>query len=953
MGGGTELVLSMDDRIASTAPHTQDRPARGEDRPDPGLGRDPATAAADRPEPAIEMITSGEPVSAQKAVGARAWPSTPSRPSGWSRKGRRLIEYLQETGEWKARREQLRQPLGLDQDQMMFAFAVAEGLVKSKTKGQYPAPLAALKAIREGCNLPLEEGLKAEQKAVGEVVGSPILGNLIAIFFMKNRLSRDPGVDRPERHAPATSTRRRARDRADGRGDRRGARPLGHPTAMVDVDDARLADGLERASEVVMSRIKIGRATPQDMAKMLGHAEHVDQPVDLRRLRRRHRGGHRERGGSRRRSTRSWPRSSSDDAILASNTSTISITRLAESAPHPERFVGMHFFNPVDRMELVEVIRGEKTSDETVATVVALAKRIRKTPIVVRDCAGFLVNRVLLPYMNEALLLLQEGVPMDAIDEAATKFGMPMGPIALTTWSGWTRPCYAGKVHGRGLPRPGRAARRSWSTWSRRAARPEVGAPASAITQGQGRRPSPTRRSRRSSRSTRPASRPMDEEEITDRLFLPMLLEATRVLEEGIVREPGDVDMGLILGIGFPPFRGGILRWADTVGAGGDRRAAGEVRPARQAVRADREPARSWRKDGRDLLSRGPSSTPPLDRRPTDTTARNRAQRRRLIPMRHAVVIDAVRTPVGRASADKGYFRDVRAEDLSAHVIRALVERTGIDPKLIEDVRWGCVQQQGEQGFDIARIAALVAGLPIETAGVTINRNCASSLQAINDAAMSVAAGCEDVQIAGGVEHMDHVPMTKDYNPIPLLFRRHSEAIMNMGLTAEYLAAKYRISRGKQDEFALRSHQLAAAATDTGRVPGRDRPDLGPRRLGPQGPARPTDQCIRRDTSLEALSAPAAGVQPGGRLGHGGQQLADQRRGGGGAGDVGGEGPRAGPQADGAGPGDGRRRGRPRGDGHRAGARRPQGPEARRADARPDRLHRAERGVRRPGAVAC
>src|SRR5438874_7501330 len=116
--------------------------------------------------------------------------------------------------------------------------------------------------------------------------------------------------------------------------------------------------------------------------------------------------------------------------------------------------------------------------------------------------------------------------------------------------------------------------------------------------------------------------------------------------------------------------------------------------------------------------------------------------------MRNAVIIDAVRTPVGRASADKGYFRDVRSEDLSVHAIKALVERTGIEPHLIEDVRWGCVQQQGEQGFDIARIAALGAGLPIGTGGVTINRNCASSLQAINDAAMSIAANCEDIQIA-------------------------------------------------------------------------------------------------------------------------------------------------------------------------------------------------------------
>ena len=231
--------------------------------------------------------------------------------------------------------------------------------------------------------------------------------------------------------------------------------------------------------------------------------------------------------------------------------------------------------------------------------------------------------------------------------------------------------------------------------------------------------------------------------------------------------------------------------------------------------------------------------------------------------MKHAVVVDAVRTPVGRASADKGYFRDVRSEDLGAHVIRALVERTGIDPKRVEDVRFGCVQQQGEQGFDVARIAALAAGLPIETPGVTINRNCASSLQAINDAAMSVAAQCDDIQIAGGVEHMDHVPMNKDYNPYPGLLRKNGEGVMHMGLTAEYVAAKYRIPRPKQDEFALRSHQLAAAATDRGEfkaeiVPTWGRDDAGRKVL------LTDDQCIRRDTSLEALGALPPAFNPDG-----------------------------------------------------------------------------------------
>ncbi len=231
--------------------------------------------------------------------------------------------------------------------------------------------------------------------------------------------------------------------------------------------------------------------------------------------------------------------------------------------------------------------------------------------------------------------------------------------------------------------------------------------------------------------------------------------------------------------------------------------------------------------------------------------------------MRHAVVIDAIRTPVARASADKGYFRDVRSEDLSAHIMRALVERTKVDPKLIEDVRWGCVQQQGEQGFDVARIASLIAGLPIETGGVTINRNCASSLTALNDCAMSVAAQCEDVQIAGGVEHMDHIPMSKDYNPNPALFRLHSEAIMSMGLTAEFLAMKFRIPREKQDEFALRSHELAARATDKGEfkneiVPTWGRDEQGLKSLLDQ------DQCIRRDTSMEALGSLPPAFNPKG-----------------------------------------------------------------------------------------
>lgn len=222
--------------------------------------------------------------------------------------------------------------------------------------------------------------------------------------------------------------------------------------------------------------------------------------------------------------------------------------------------------------------------------------------------------------------------------------------------------------------------------------------------------------------------------------------------------------------------------------------------------------------------------------------------------MRHAVVIDAVRTPVGRAHAEKGYFRDVRADDLSADLMNALIQRVGIPASAVEDIHWGCVKQEKEQGYDIARMAAVIAGLPIEVGGVTVNRNCGSSLQAINQAAQSIAAQCEDVQIAGGVEHMHHIPMEAGFDPSPRFFYRNSPATLNMGLTAENLALRYKISRKEQDEFALRSHQRAAQATDSGAfareiIPTWGRDDEGRRKLFTE------DQCIRRETTLEALGA--------------------------------------------------------------------------------------------------
>jgi acetyl-CoA acyltransferase len=230
--------------------------------------------------------------------------------------------------------------------------------------------------------------------------------------------------------------------------------------------------------------------------------------------------------------------------------------------------------------------------------------------------------------------------------------------------------------------------------------------------------------------------------------------------------------------------------------------------------------------------------------------------------MKTAVIVEACRTPVGRAHAEKGVFRDVRSDDLAVAVVRAIVERSGIDPAAIEDVVLGNTQQQREQGFNVARSVGLMAGLPVESGGATVNRLCGSSLQALAQASHSILADAEDVQIVGGLEHMHHIPMDAGIDLNPKLFTRTSKGALMMGITAEFLAQTQGISREDQDRFALASHQKAAKATAAGEfaaeiVPVWGRDEAGSRVLVE------TDQCIRADTSLEALAALQPAFMPG------------------------------------------------------------------------------------------
>ena len=229
--------------------------------------------------------------------------------------------------------------------------------------------------------------------------------------------------------------------------------------------------------------------------------------------------------------------------------------------------------------------------------------------------------------------------------------------------------------------------------------------------------------------------------------------------------------------------------------------------------------------------------------------------------MREVVVVDAVRTPVGKGHPEKGLYKDVRADDLGVVCVRALLARRRFDPATIEDVIFGCANQQGEQGFNVARMIGLLAGLPIEVAGTTVDRQCGSSLQAVNFGAHSIMTGNADVVIAGGVEHMGHISMGKGADPNRKLFDRFPPAMMFMGQTAEILAERKGITRADSDKFALRSNQRAVAAHDEGRF----KDEIVPVAL-PGGGTADRDQGPRADTSLEKLASLAPSFKEGGQV---------------------------------------------------------------------------------------
>jgi 3-hydroxyacyl-CoA dehydrogenase/enoyl-CoA hydratase/3-hydroxybutyryl-CoA epimerase len=440
-------------------------------------------------------------------------------------------------------------------------FALARRQTASRVRpDQYPAPFRALEAMEFGLGVPLQEGLAREARILGEVAMSEARKNLTRLFFLQRESRKVLSTLPPE-------TRPRKVDRLGllgagvmGGGIAQVAAASGITVRMKDVDLKPLGLGLRHARQVFEGEAKRRRQGARQvegwMARILPTTTYggfqrlpvvVEAVVENLELKRKVLAEIEEVSGG--------------GCLFASNTSSIRIDLIAEGCRFPENVAGLHFFNPVDRMPLVEIIRGSATSDEAVATLVDLTRRLKKTPVVVNDGPGFLVNRLLMAYMNEALFLLKEGTPIEVADRAMKRFGMPMGPFELLDQVGIDVAHKVSLILGEAFSDRIRPPRVLEAAYQDKRLGKKSGRGFYRWTGEKRGRPDPTLYALVTDRGGRVAP----EAEAMDRMILPMVNEAALCLVEGIARTPADVDLAMVMGTGFPPFRGGLLRYADSL----------------------------------------------------------------------------------------------------------------------------------------------------------------------------------------------------------------------------------------------------------------------------------------------------------------------------------------------------------------------------------------------------
>lgn len=448
-----------------------------------------------------------------------------------------------------------------------------------KSRGNYPAPLAAIDAVAAGYSGGPSHGYREESRLFGEMAVTDVSRQLISIFFATAALRKDQGV---ELAAGAPPSEIMPIEKLGilgsgfmGAGIAAIAVQQGTLVRMKDADHGRVAKGFAAVRGVVHDRLtkrQITKVQYADTMSLLGGTidysgfanvdlviEAVFEDINVKHA-----------------VLREVEAEIKPSAIFASNTSTIPIARIAEVAQRPERVLGMHFFSPVHKMPLLEVITTEQTDTDVTASAVAYGKKLGKTVIVVKDGPGFYVNRILTPYINEAGRLLDQGAAIDAIDNALLDFGFPVGPITLVDEVGLDVGSKAGKImydaFGERFAPPssmqavvaagrfGRKAKKGFYLYDEEGKKGEVDQGVYALL-APGARETTSTANQALARAQIPAA------EIQQRTILPMLNEAARCLWEGVIRSPRDGDIGAVFGIGFPPFRGGPFRYIDSIGA--------------------------------------------------------------------------------------------------------------------------------------------------------------------------------------------------------------------------------------------------------------------------------------------------------------------------------------------------------------------------------------------------
>ena len=558
LGGGTELALACDARVGSDHPRFQIG------LPEVNLGLIPAWGGTTRLprlvglRAALDVILNGRGLDARRA--ARI--GLVDRAVSHAELERRAVELLHELvlgrrpkrrrfslGDWLLEGN----PLG-----RALLFSQARKRVLAQTKGHYPAPLAAIDILRRGRRSE-KRSFELEAEKLRELLPGTVAKSLVHLFFLNEQAKKDSGVSRKDVETKPVETAGLLGAGTMGGGIARLLASRDISVRLKDVSPEALGAGLRAARDVFEQRRKRRRMTLWELEQKMalitptldwsgfGRAQLVIEAIveDLE---------------IKKSVLRDLEPVVSENCIIATNTSTLSVTDMQGALGHPERMAGFHFFNPVDRMPLIEVVRGAETDDSTVASLVAFAKRLGKTPVVVNDGPGFLVNRILGPYLNEASYLLLETGDVGAIDRVFVDFGMPMGPLRLLDEVGIDVAQKAGKVLAAAfgertvasgvldrMVEAGRFGKKSGRGFYRHEGKKSVADPEVVALVG--------------ARGGK-----LVNDEALERAVGLMVAEAARCLDEGIVRSAGELDLAMVMGTGFPPFRGGLLRHADQIG---------------------------------------------------------------------------------------------------------------------------------------------------------------------------------------------------------------------------------------------------------------------------------------------------------------------------------------------------------------------------------------------------